>query len=217
MLQVHIVSVVPDYIGSIALLQVVVVHLQGQLGRIGEVVGPMAKNVAAIIVLSELGGFYERGRQERFVKCFAGIALVVISLKREPVNVRRFPVEAKTATGRLPIVFTGTGIIDKAFTVEIFYIGAIEQIRTNLPAVTDGRRGLVLGSIQDTQQSALCVLGALCDDVDDAVDGIRTPERGPRTANDFNPIKVFKGHILHIPIDAPEFWGVNTTAINEHT
>src|ERR1017187_6459452 len=216
MLQVHIVSVVPDYIGSIALLQVVVVHLQGQLGRIGEVVGPMAKNVAAIIVLSELGGFYERGRQERFVKCFAGIALVVISLKREPVNVRRFPVEAKTATGCLPIIFTGAGIIDKVFTVEILHIGVKEKVLIALPAITDGRRGLVLGSIEDTQQSALRVFGALGDDIDDTVDGVRAPERCPWPANDLNPINIFEGHILYAPIDAPEFRCVNTAAINKH-
>src|ERR1039457_3423906 len=63
MLQVHVVSVVPDYGGSIPLLQVVVVHLQGQLGGFREVVGPVAKNVAAINVFGELGGVYE-GRHQ---------------------------------------------------------------------------------------------------------------------------------------------------------
>ena len=52
--------------------------------------------------------------------------------------------------------------------------------------------------------------GVLRDDVDDAVDGVGTPECAAGAANDFNTIDVGEKSVLHIPEGAGEQWRVRS-------
>ena len=54
------------------------------------------------------------------------------------------------------------------------------------------------------------------DDVDDAVHRVGAPQRGPGSADDFNPVDVPEGHILHVPEDAGVERRVHGAAIDEH-
>src|SRR2546427_4455567 len=54
------------------------------------------------------------------------------------------------------------------------------------------------------------------DDVDDAVHRVGAPQRGPGSADDFHPVDVPEGHILHVPEDAGVERRVHGAALDEH-
>src|ERR1019366_8118037 len=71
----------------------------------------------------------------------------------------------------------------------------------------------IAGSAGDL--AALGVFGAPGDDVDDAVDGVGSPDGGAGAPNDFNPLDAVERDVLGIPKDAGKDWGVNRAAIEQ--
>src|SRR6266436_1928106 len=83
-------------------------------------------------------------------------------------------------------------------------------------SVTDPKLGTVpnFGSVTDAAGSSLFRSASSCnnrglrgcsrfgDDVDDAINRIGSPQRCSRTANHFNPVQIFKHHVLDIPVHA---------------
>src|ERR1700716_1139574 len=54
--------------------------------------------------------------------------------------------------------------------------------------------------------------GVLGNDVDDSVDGVRSPDCPARSANNFNPVDVFEQRVLNFPVDTGEKWRVHAAA-----
>src|SRR5256885_1485740 len=71
--------------------------------------------------------------------------------------------------------------------------------RPQRPAVADGSEAVLLGPAAARQQHPLRVLGVLRDDVDDAIDRVGSPQRGPGPADDLDPVDVREGDLLHVP------------------
>ncbi len=53
-------------------------------------------------------------------------------------------------------------------------------------------------------------------DVDHAVDGVRAPQRGARSANDLDALDVFEKHVLDVPENAGEQRRIDTSSVREH-
>src|SRR5438270_12921031 len=62
----------------------------------------------------------------------------------------------------------------------------------------------------------VCVLCVFSDNVDHAIDGVRSPNRAARPTNYFDPLHIFQHHVLNVPIDTGKKRSVNAPAINQH-
>src|SRR5581483_2743309 len=65
-------------------------------------------------------------------------------------------------------------------------------------------------------QTALGIASLLRDDVDDAVDRIRTPDCAARAADNLDAIDVREHDVLHVPVDAFEQRRVDAAAVDEN-
>src|SRR6202162_1530270 len=75
-------------------------------------------------------------------------------------------------------------------------------------------RGL-LGPCAGAHKAPLGGLGALGDDIDNAIDGIGSPHRSSRAANHLNAVDVFQWHMLLVPIDARAKRGIDAAAVDQ--
>jgi hypothetical protein len=65
-------------------------------------------------------------------------------------------------------------------------------------------------------EAALRFARLLRDDVDDAVDRVRAPERCAWAADDLDPVDVFDHRVLHVPLDARIDRRIERSAIHQH-
>src|SRR5487761_570432 len=100
--------------------------------------------------------------------------------------------------------------------VEAHAVKAIVESFAVSAAIAKVRRALVNIAAAERQQGPVGFLGVFRDDVDDAIDSIRSPDGAAGTADHFNPVNVFERGILRLPPDAGVEWRVNTAAIDQH-
>ena len=67
----------------------------------------------------------------------------------------------------------------------------------------------------EIHHAALSVTGFLRDDVDNAVNGVRSPDGAARTADDLDAIDVREHEILDVPVDTFKEGRVDTAAIDQ--
>src|SRR5437660_8947988 len=60
------------------------------------------------------------------------------------------------------------------------------------------------------------VLGVFRDDINHSVDGICSPNRTARAADDFDPLDIVEHCVLDLPINSGEQWCVNGSAVDKH-
>src|SRR2546430_17013579 len=67
----------------------------------------------------------------------------------------------------------------------------------------------------DRSKRAVSIRRAFRHNVDDAINGVRSPDRATRAADHFDPIDIFKNEILHVPKHAGEERRVNNSSVNQ--
>src|SRR4030088_904665 len=65
-------------------------------------------------------------------------------------------------------------------------------------------------------ERSLSILGALRDDVDYSIYGVRSPDSPTWSADDFNPVDVLQQRVLNFPIHAAEEGRINASAVDQH-
>ena len=84
------------------------------------------------------------------------------------------------------------------------------------PAVARACETLFYGSSPGKRERALGIFGALCDDVDHAIDRVGPPNHASGSSNHFDPVNVFEQRVLHFPVRACEEWRVNRAPIDHN-
>src|SRR5258708_23422360 len=100
---------------------------------------------------------------------------------------------------------------------EAFGVEAVVEVLAISRSITCIHRALIHASSASGYQRSRGILGALGDDVDDSIDGVRSPDRPARSADDFDPVDVLEQRVLHFPIHAGKKRRVNPTPVQQHT
>src|ERR1041385_5344651 len=82
--------------------------------------------------------------------------------------------------------------------------------------ITDACETALFSARAAAQEGALSIFGAAGHNIDDAVDGIGSPERSAGTANDFDSVDVFHHRGLDIPEDAGKEGRINGATVLQH-
>src|SRR6185312_14047024 len=109
-------------------------------------------------------------------------------------------VEAKTRPALPPGIRRRISVRQNFGTaIEVLSINSKLSVRTQRPA--DACAGGIpqLRAAAGLRVNPLRVLGALGNDVDDAVDRVRAPQRAARPADDFDAIDVLEQIVLRVP------------------
>src|SRR3984885_8832099 len=71
-------------------------------------------------------------------------------------------------------------------------------------------------SAANGRESAIGILAAFGDDVDDAVDSVSSPDRTAGAANHLDSLDILQKDVLKLPIDASKQRRIDAAAVNEH-
>src|SRR5579883_3408580 len=99
--------------------------------------------------------------------------------------------------------------------VKILRIRAVRKI-ANRPAIPCAAPKPFLSSCCCCHKATLCIPGIFRNDVDDAVNGIGSPERSTRPTDHLNTVNIFKHQILYIPEYSRKYWIIYRPAINHY-
>ena len=131
--------------------------------------------------------------------------VVEVALHTKRVLVRHFPIRPEAFSENVPTIHgVVAGGLGKGITIKILGKEAVVASVTEFSAIADGPEAAFLVAASRAQQGALRIFGRLGDDVDDAIHGVRAPQRRPRAADHFDPLDVFQQRVLHIPVHAGE-------------
>src|SRR5881296_3580655 len=99
----------------------------------------------------------------------ADASFVEVSLEGHQVARACIPIQAEAATAHAPVVVSVVARVEEPIALEPFSIDAEIKVWAKLAAVADGAEAAFFGAAAAGKQAALRILGALGDDVDDAV------------------------------------------------
>src|SRR4030088_1163421 len=126
------------------------------------------------------------------------------------------PIRAETALAHSPIVkppMIGMklGTSGEGFAVDpVFEVPSVPRSIARFPSA------LIDVPSSRGYERSFRLPGVFGNDVDDSVDGVRSPDRPARSANDFNPVDVFEQRVLNFPVHAGEKWRVHAAAVDEY-
>src|SRR6266852_4137053 len=169
----------------------IIVDLQLEIRAVFENMAPLAEQIPSrklAILLNNGRGDRGSGRDGN---ALPDGALVKIALKRQRVGTLQFPVHPETALSHLPAVEVLAIRMKRGASVESFSIHTIIKVRAVSAPIAEIEEALFISTAGGDQPTA-GVLRFLGDDIDHAVDGVRSPDGCARTTDDFDPV-----HILH--------------------
>src|SRR5437773_4998124 len=144
-------------------------------------------------------------------------AIVQIALQGDAARARRLPLHPEPTLTQVPVV---GGVLAagecRRVTIEPSAVDARANVRAQRCSVAYGAEAVLLGATATREQESLRLLGVLRNDVDDTVDGVGAPQRGPGSADDLDPVDVLKGDLLHIPEHTGEQRRVDGASIDQH-
>ena len=148
----------------------------------------------------------------RFVS--AGHALVRVPLERDGVALGRRPVGTHSAHAGSPVVVGAVPRCPAGVPIEPLTVDPVVDVVADFTAVLGGRKSALEATGPALDQDPRRVLRPLGDDVDDPVDGIGSPDAGPRTADHLDPFDILQDDVLNVPKDAAEQRGIHTATVH---
>src|SRR5262249_44836073 len=132
----------------------------------------------------------------------------------ESVLFRMRPIGAEAALDRSPVV--EVPIVGMKFwtTREALRVNAIVEL-VFAGTVANIEEALLNIAAAAARHPPMGHAGALGDDVDHAIDGVRSPDCSSGPANYLNTIDVGEDGILHLPVSPGEQGGVNGATVDE--
>ncbi len=180
------------------------VAFEVEVGAASVAVLPGGEEVAAGdgegVVEDDLG---ER-RQAADADRLTGLAGVAVGLDGHGVALGGRPVETRAAVAEVPAVVGVVVGVELILADETLAEEAELEVWAELEALTDGALKAVDLTGQAGGESALGIGGALGDDIDDAVDGVRSPDGAAGAADDLDAVDVVEQDVLDVPVDALE-------------
>jgi hypothetical protein len=219
--KIHVESI--PILGLIRLQAVypVIIGLHLDIGPAFQLPFPACQQIAARelrILLHSLGGWRRKVRDPDIL---AGNPVVDIALNRQRIVGVDVPVGAETALRAAPIVkllVIGMvfGACVDALSVDPVIEAVVFSSSTAAPTLPEIQKALIHRATTCRDKSPSGVFGVPGDDIDHAVDGVRSPDGAARPANDFDTVDILEQRVLHLPIDTVKERVVNTSAIDQH-
>ena len=129
---------------------------------------------------------------------------VEVALKGDASRAGLSPIHAEAGLGAAPVVEIAAVGVDFGAAGEAFGVDAVIEVLAVAAAVAEVDEALLLVAAAGGTSVPVGLLRGLGDDVDDAVDGVRSPDGAAGSADDFDAIDVFEQGVLHFPVGAGE-------------
>src|SRR6266850_1107357 len=152
---------------------------------------PAAEQIAS----RELAILLDDSRSDRGFRCdrntLSDCALVEVALQSYRIATLQVPVHPKTTLSHLPVIEVFVIWVELGTSCEGFAINTVVKVRTVAASMPEIEEALLV-SAAGGDQLTVGVFRALSDNIDHAINSVRSPDRCARTADDFDPV-----HILH--------------------
>src|ERR1700722_16130524 len=194
----------------------VIISLDLDVRRTIEFAAPAPQEITARYVLRPVYVELTGWRVRRDGHLLPNIALIKIALNCERIAVCQLGVRSETRLSKLP------GVIVTAAGVEFGGLAKSHGVRSIVEIIsvsaTVANSALVLFDISDPGGcvGSASVLGTLSNDVDHAIDRVRSPDRSPGPPNPFDTRDILEQHILHVPVHAGIKRCIDASAVNQY-
>src|ERR1700730_5772493 len=143
-------------------------------------------------------------------------AVVEVTLQGERVGACRRVVRAKPATLSLPAIVScaACGVLRRS-PVEILSVNAVGHIVANFVAIATSHGAAFCVAATCGHNSTLRNFGFLGDDVNYAVDSVRSPQSCTGSPNDFDAVDILEHDVLNVPVNSGEERRVYAPAVDE--
>ena len=200
-LRLEVVGVQPlDEGGGVVPVGAIVIGANAQRPTVGKLPVPAPEHAAAGEVAA--------------VRDPADIAFVDIGEQRHLVA--RTPPLSAQACLRVPVTISQRATVGALRGVELELLGVDPVVHAfaEACAVAGGRTAFLVAGAE-AHQAALRFARRPGDDVDHAIDGVRSPERGAGPADHLDAIDVLEHHVLALPEDAGKQRRVDRAPVDE--
>ena len=113
-----------------------------------------------------------------------------------------------------PVVVGAVPRCPAGVPIEPLTVDPVVDVVADFTAVLGGRKSALEATGPALDQGPWRVRRPLGDDVDDPVDGVGSPDAGPRTADHLDPLDVLQHDVLNVPKDAAEQRGIHTATVH---
>src|ERR1700685_2507234 len=104
--------------------------------------------------------------------------------------------------------------IGEMIVIQVLRKDAVVEFLVRIAAVLSGSKFLIRVAAACHNESTASTGGLFRDDVDDAVNGVGSPNCSAWTADYLDAIDVLERHVQCVPVDSSEERSVNSTAID---
>src|SRR5579872_6529592 len=162
---------------------------------------PAAEQIAA----RELAILLDDSRSDRRFRCdrntLSDCALVDVALQSYRIPTLQVPVHPETTLSHLPVIEVLVIWMELRTSCESFAINAIIKVRTVSASMPEIEEALLV-STAGGDELTVGVFRALGNNIDHAINGVRSPDRCARTSDDFYPVYILHQRVLNFPINA---------------
>src|SRR5579863_375042 len=177
---------------------------------------PSTQQISSRQVRRAISVHLRGGRIERVRGPIAGALAVDVTLKRKGIASAAIPVCAETGLAHSPLIEDWAVWVKVGPAEEAQAVHAIVEGLTSSAPVLSGTGTLVNIAPPQRYHRPACIPTVLGDDIDDPVDGIRSPNRAAWPSDYLNAFDVVEWSSLSLPIDAREQRRVNTPSVNQN-
>src|SRR5712671_1357004 len=197
-------------------VRAVVIHLNLHIGPLAQLTLPPSENVAAGYILRCVHIDRGRRRIKRKILSLPEFPRVRISLNRECVIFVIVPIHPKAGLTQLHVIKVACVRVKLRPAAKTHAIHTIVEVVADACAEAESARALIYIAAAYGNERSAAFFGIVRDDVDDSVDGVRSPDGAAGSTNDLDPIDIFEQNILQSPINAGKKRCVHVASINEH-
>src|ERR1700722_12328543 len=104
--------------------------------------------------------------------------------------------------------------IGKMIVIQVLRKDAVVDFLSRIITVLSSTKSLFSIAAARNNKTSVSARGAFCDDVNDSVNRISSPDCPARTADYLNAVDVLQRHVQRVPVNSPEKWTVHSSAVD---
>src|SRR6266852_1000979 len=215
--EVHVKRVADFLIVRSRSISAVVVGLNLDVGPFAQVVPPPRQKIASRhrhgFVRDNLLGWCERSKAYRF----PNPAFIDIALNCQVITASEIPICSKTHLSHSPAIEPLLIRMEPSSAAEALPVNPIVKVAAVAGTPTEPADALVNVSAANRSEGSMRVFRTLGNDVDHSGNRVRSPDRAPGAANDFDAFNILEQDaILKGPINAGEKLRIEASAVNHN-
>src|SRR5882762_1619217 len=194
----------------------IIITLNLNVGILAKLPAPASQDIAAADAMRPVEHFPGRWSIEGDGHPFPIEPLIDVTLHRERIASVQVRIQAEAKLARFPMVKVGSIGMELRPPEEAFAIHSVVEAFAVCASHADFTDALIDIPCAHGHERSVSIFRVFGDDVYDAIDCVRAPDRSAGASNHFDSLDVFKQGVLDLPIHASKERRIDASTVNQH-